>query len=273
MNTSSARQTLDTWGRVADDYDAMFVPFSSAVALAALDELGLRPGMRLLDVATGTGALALQAASAGAQVTAIDSSDTMLEVLRAKLEVDGAIVTRVMDGQVLDLEDETFDGSASNLGIVLFPEPVKALREMCRVLRVGARAVVSSISRPAESPLMQTIFRALDETGLEPPVDGATSLQPLAEKDRLAAALDEAGFGAIRVETVTVPWVVQDAKEFWSRWGTVAPPVAPFFRLLPKDRLDVAGDVFARLVREMHGPGPASFPSEVLLGLGSRLES
>ncbi len=267
---ANSQQAANTWGSLANDYEAMFAPFSSAVAAVALEGLDLSSGLQFLDIAAGTGALTLQAAAAGAKVTAIDFSEEMLRALRAKIDDRLEVETLVMDGQELQLPDEAFDGAGSNMGIVLFPDPAKALEEMRRVIREGARAVVTTVANPSETPLMRTIFLALHNTGLEPALGGTPTFQPLSDPDRLSSAFAEAGFRDVTVETATVPWVIEDPKEFWHRWGTVAPPVALLFSLLPKDGLDAAGREFARLVRESHGAGAAVFPTRVLIGRGSR---
>ena len=87
-----------------------------------LGRAGLRPGERLLDVAAGTGALGLPAARFGAQVLATDIAPAMIERLEARARAEGLtnIEARVMDGHALELEDDTFDVSASQLGVSLF---------------------------------------------------------------------------------------------------------------------------------------------------------
>ena len=84
---------------------------------------------------------------------------------------------------------------------------------------------MTTVARPNEAPLMQMIFRALHNTGLQPPPGEAPTFEPLSDPERLSSAFEEAGFREVTVERASVPWVVKDAKEFWHRWGTVAPPV------------------------------------------------
>ena len=85
------------WDSAVANYEAQAAPFTGFFAEAALAMLDLRPGQRLLDVATGTGAAALAAARKGMSVTAIDFSHGMIERVRAHGLPN--IVARQMDGQ------------------------------------------------------------------------------------------------------------------------------------------------------------------------------
>ena len=114
-----------------------------------LRRAGLREGMRFLDVAAGSGALAIPAARAGARVTAIDRSPVMLEHLRRRAHDEGlAIDTRVMDGHALAFPDDTFDMAGSQFGVMLFPDMPRALAEMARVVRPGGRVLVHAYGDP-----------------------------------------------------------------------------------------------------------------------------
>ena len=97
------------WDSAVANYEAQAAPFTGFFAEAALAMLDLRPGQRLLDVATGTGAAALAAARKGMSVTAIDFSHGMIERVRAHGLAN--IVARQMDGQALDLPDAAFDAA------------------------------------------------------------------------------------------------------------------------------------------------------------------
>ena len=95
----------DHWDTAAQHYEKTAHPFTARYAEAALSRVDLRPGARVLDVAAGTGALALAAAQAGAQVLATDFSPGMV----ARIAAAGLpnLETKVMDGQALTLPDDS----------------------------------------------------------------------------------------------------------------------------------------------------------------------
>lgn len=186
-------QTAAYWDETADAYVMSAEPFTAqfcrdAVALADID-----PGMSLLDIATGPGALALTAAAAGAQVTAIDFSAAMIDRLAARS--DGlAIKARQMNGQALDLPSDSFDRVCSVFGVPLFPDWRAGLSEMARVLRPGGLAVLGVAANPygfgpnqlfaqARLTLWPGIAIDMDIPGMMALYDG----------DRIIAALEAAG--------------------------------------------------------------------------------
>ena len=138
MTTQVPEQTRAAWDQIAAGYDAFVTPTHLWLGNEGLRRAGLRPGMRFLDVAAGSGALSLPAARLGARVLATDLSPAMLERLKARARQEGLdIETRVMDGQALELEDNTFDLAGSQFGVMLFPDMPRGLREMVRVTKPG----------------------------------------------------------------------------------------------------------------------------------------
>src|SRR5262249_3609262 len=122
----------------------------------------LRPGMRLLDVAAGSGAVSLSAARLGANVTSVDIFPVMIERLKARAREDGMrLEARVMDGHSLEFDDDTFDMGASEFGVMLFPALPRGLREMVRVTKPGRRVVVVALGSPAKIEFFNFFIRAI----------------------------------------------------------------------------------------------------------------
>lgn len=258
----------NVWSELSGFYEARFVPFSSAVAEAGLERLELRPGERLLDVAAGTGALAIPAAVRGARVTAVDFAPEMLRRLRAKLPGGVEVETREMDGTALQFADASFERVGSNLGVVLFADPPKGLAEMRRVLRPGGRALVTCLARPSESELMRLVVRALASVGAAPPSPQELPFAALATEEGLHRALADAGFEDVTVVTTTLHWDIGDPALFWDEWGSIAPPTAPLLAGLSREAVAAAGREFVRLVESARGAA-AVFETDAVLGLGA----
>lgn len=132
----------DHWDRAAPHYEETAHPFTSRFAEDALGLVAVSGGDRVLDVAAGTGALALAAARMGARVLATDFSPAMV----ARIAAAGlpGVAARVMDGQALDLPDAGFDAVFSIFGVIMFPDWRKGLAEMARVTRPGGHGVVAT---------------------------------------------------------------------------------------------------------------------------------
>lgn len=115
--------------------------------------LRLPEGARVLDLATGTGDLALLIAhdTANSRVVGLDPSQKMLEIAQAKVEKAGLgerveLVTG--DAEALPFADATFDGVSIAFGIRNVPNRPKALAEMARVTKPGGRVAVLELSEP-----------------------------------------------------------------------------------------------------------------------------
>jgi demethylmenaquinone methyltransferase/2-methoxy-6-polyprenyl-1,4-benzoquinol methylase len=108
------------------------------------------PGSTALDVATGTGDLAIELARRGAEVTGSDFAPAMLEVARRK-----APGLHFEEGDALDLAypDGSFDAVTVGFGARNFADLDRGLGEMARVTRPGGRVVVLEITTPAKPPL------------------------------------------------------------------------------------------------------------------------
>ncbi|MDQ6773780.1 MAG: ubiquinone/menaquinone biosynthesis methyltransferase [Candidatus Dormibacteraeota bacterium] len=144
---------------------------------AAAAAAGLRPGGLALDVACGSGrlALALERASAGARVIALDFSSGMLQV--AARRAPGPAYVRG-DGLSLPFADEAFDAVTVAFGLRNYAQPEVGLREMLRVLRPGGLAVVLEFVQPRPG-LAGRAYRFYLRQGL-PRIGGLVSGQPRA---------------------------------------------------------------------------------------------
>ena len=148
MTTLEQAQTRNAWDAIATGYDDFVTPSHMWLGNEGLRRAELRPGMRFLDVAAGSGALSIPAARLGARMLATDMSPVMLERLRRRAREEALdIETGVMDGHALELQDDTFDLAGSQFGVMLFPDMPRGIGEMARVVKPGGCA--ASWPRPA----------------------------------------------------------------------------------------------------------------------------
>jgi 2-polyprenyl-3-methyl-5-hydroxy-6-metoxy-1,4-benzoquinol methylase len=132
-----ATWTAGDFGRIAKGYEI------GAAELIA--RLHLQPRERVLDVACGTGNLALPAARAGARVTGIDIAPNLVEQARERAAAEGlAISIDVGNCEELPYPDRSFDTAVSMFGAMFAPRPTRVAAELARVVRAGGRIAMAN---------------------------------------------------------------------------------------------------------------------------------
>jgi SAM-dependent methyltransferase len=134
--------TADVWSGASYERIAeTFAPIHDRIVAA----LALEPGDRVLDLACGTGGVALRAARAGADVVGIDISADQLAKARLAAEAEGlAIRFDEGDCQELPYSDAEFDAVASGFGVIFAADHARAAAELSRVCRPGGRLALTA---------------------------------------------------------------------------------------------------------------------------------
>jgi demethylmenaquinone methyltransferase/2-methoxy-6-polyprenyl-1,4-benzoquinol methylase len=147
-------QVRAMFDRIAGVYDLMNGVMTAGLhhrwRARAADLARVGPGSRALDVATGTGDLAVELAARGAEVVGMDFSEAMLEQARRKAP---ALTFESGDAQALAYPDADFDAATVGFGARNFGDLRRGLSEMARVVRPGGRVVVLEITTPQRPPL------------------------------------------------------------------------------------------------------------------------
>ncbi len=272
MPDLSPYQIPQEWGTMASQYDQVAVPFTQQFAEEATRLVNLQPGEKVLDVAAGTGALSLLAARLGAEVLATDFSPGMIELLRAKLAREGieGVRAEVMDGQNLEVPDESFDAAFSVVGLIFFPDIPKGLRELRRVLRPGGRAAVVTLGDPQHFGLLIYLRRALKTAvpDFQPPAEPPWAR--LSVPGGLEKEMKEAGFEEVRVHTVRRSWRIESSELLWQNLISIVPPLAYLFEKIGSEKKQATGQAFVELLRSEFGEGEVSLPAEMYIGVGIR---
>jgi SAM-dependent methyltransferase len=266
----SPDQLPSGWTDGASDYDTWFAPVTRSFAADAVRLLELGVGTRLLDVAAGTGTLALAGAEAGASVVATDFAPGMVELLGERFAEAGheGSVAR-MDGQALDLPDASFDAAASLFGLMFFPDMAAGVRELLRVVRPGGRVLVGAWHRSGFA-LPYAVMRALRTAvpGLQPPQKEPMPLR-LGDRAAVEGLLVEAGAREVRVEVVTHVAEVRDPASMFRAVPQWSAPLKPVFDGLSPEQLDRAAFAFAEQITAGGDP-VGRLPSTALLAVGMR---
>ena len=225
-------------------------------------ELSPREGERWLDAATGTGAVAIRAARAGAEVTGVDLAPRLVETAR-RLAADEGLDIRfdVGDCEAMPYDDASFDVVASAVGAIFAPDHTAVARELARVCRPGGRlGVVSWRPDPAYSAVLEP-FRPRPEPGAGDPDDWGRVEHV---RDLLAEAFElrfVEGKHALQGES---------AEAIWELLTTAHGAFKSLLESLDTPRRVQLHRAFVRYLKQYRADGGISAPDDYLLVLGVR---
>jgi SAM-dependent methyltransferase len=204
--------------RYARDAAPRTHPF--AEALVAL--LPPPAGARVLDVATGTGLVAVEAAHRTGPLGSVLATDFLPAwepYVRETASAAGVnnVTFAAMPAEALDLPDASFDVVYCQFGLMFVPEPVRALQEMRRVLRPGGRVGVAVWSIPEKVGLFlipRIVAPAL------PPTTGQALPSPMSmgAPGLIEGIVAEAGFHDVVTDHVTISHDIADPEIEWQSW-------------------------------------------------------
>jgi ubiquinone/menaquinone biosynthesis C-methylase UbiE len=262
------------WDRVAPGFDEHLTEANIALADKVLRRHGVTTGMRVLDVAAGSGALAIPAARLGADVVATDISPIMIDRLTTRARQEGlAIDARVMDGHALALGDDTFDVAASQNGVSLFGDMARGVREMARVTRPGGQVLIVAVGPLPRAEFLTFFFGAVravvpDFVGL--PTDPPPLPFQVADPARLRGKLTGAGLTDVRVESDVWDHVVRSGAHLWDIVTSSNPVGAAAVADLTRDQIAEVTRVLDGMLRERADGAPeAVLHSAVNVGVGT----
>jgi ubiquinone/menaquinone biosynthesis C-methylase UbiE len=184
-----------------------------------LEMAGVSIGQRILDIAAGAGEQSITAAKKvghSGYVLATDISANILEFAKEMANNAGLrnIETKVMDGENLALEDETFDAVISRVGLIYFPDQQKALKEMLRVLKAGGKVAAIVYSTPEKNKFFSVPVSIIRQRAkLPPPLPGQPGPFSLGAEGVIEKAFSQAGFVNVKSVLVNSPLVLPSAKE------------------------------------------------------------
>lgn len=269
-------QIRAAWNAIATGFDDFVSPLSTAFGEEIVGRLDIQAGTRFLDVAAGSGALAIPAARRGATTVAVDIAPTMIERLNVRAGVEGLfnLEGRLMDGQDLEFPDDTFDVSGSLNGVSLFPDLDGGLAELVRVTKPGGRVVIAAFGAMRRTEFITFFMSAMQTAvpGFTPlPMDPPPLPFQVSDPEKLNGKLLQAGLTDVRVETTTWDMRFQSAAHYWDTMTSSNPVAVQLTADLTAEQRDDVLRVLDGMLRERSsGDRGAVLHSEANIGVGSK---
>jgi SAM-dependent methyltransferase len=232
----------------------------------------LRPGHRVLDVATGIGEPALTAArrvGPTGRVVATDQALGMLAIAQERAAARGLhnLEFRAMDAESLDLPENSFDAILCRFGLMFLPNLADALGKMRRLLAPGGRLVAAVWSEPSKVPMISMVFGIVQQKlNLPPPPLGTPGPFSLADVSILERALREAGFPAMRSERMNLLAELPSAKTFVDAMRDLAAPLRGMLAAHPPEvEAEVWREIETAAGQYAKADGVVRIPGEAIL--------
>lgn len=220
MDKEIVTETFNLLAKTYNHSSPRFFPFTADQMVGMLRP---KPGTKILDVATGTGFVAMaQAVGQHGRVIGVDLSDSMLaeaENACKKFGYDNVDLF-CMDGTKLDFKNNYFDYVSCSFGLFFMPDMAAALKEWRRVLKPGGIVIFSCFDKTAFAPLADHLFETLKKYGVD--MDNkAPAAARLNTEHACRAIVNEAGFDKHEVQSIQVGYHLQSEMEWWDLiWST-----------------------------------------------------
>ncbi len=208
------QKTFDT---VAQNYDQPASQFFPASAAHLTRYLSPHAGEQILDIATGTGnvALAIAASHPKTSVTGIDFSEQMLATAKSKAKQAGIsnVSFKHKEMTQLDLPAHYFDAASCGFGIFFLEDMVQGMLAIRHTLKNDGRLVVSSFYKDSFSPLTELFAERIESYDIEFPTQ---MWQRISTEDSMKELFKDAGFASITTHVEDVSYYVENSEQWWA---------------------------------------------------------
>jgi len=242
-----------------------------------LEQAALKPGLRVLDIAAGTGdqtVLAARVVGPSGSVLATDISASMLEAAAQAAREAGLdnIETHVADASALDLPPDSFDAAISRFGLMFMPDLAAALSHVHVTLKPGARFAALVWSTEAKNPYIGLQLQIVREMGRMPsPPPSLARTVSLSEPGKLAEAFQAAGFSDVQVSSVPTPRNFESVEDAVTAMRQTSPAQGELGREMSDAERDYyAAELERRLTAYLQSDGKCILPGESLLAVGTK---
>ncbi|MFC1995409.1 class I SAM-dependent methyltransferase [Chloroflexota bacterium] len=237
----------------------------------------LKPNMKVIDLASGSGEPAFALAKVvgqGGHVTATDLGAELIAIAEESAQEQGLTNMSFCqaDAHALPFPDQTFDRVTARLGVTYFADSEQALSECHRVLKPDGRVIFIVWGPPLKQGFMTSTIRILMKYVKMPEDEpGAPTPFRFAEAGTLSAALQTVGFKQVKEEYISIDAHFPGSpEEFWQYFVDMAPPFRPVIDTLQSDQRELAIEEVLATLRQMYDGQYVNIPTVVVLASGVR---
>ena len=261
------------WEKHRDIIRQMFAPVTDA--LVEDGQIGTRQSV--LDIATGPGEPALTIASLVGPEGSCFGIDPIPEMVAAARREAGRLQSRNAQFDVafadhLPFPADTFDAVISRFGVMFFPSPVGAVREMLRVLKPGRKLALAVWHFAERNPFHYSLSRVVDRFVASPPPEpDAPDAFRFASPGKLLEVLNEAA--VIAPTERLFQFLIRapmSAEDFWALRLEMSEKLREKTTALPKEQMTELKRQALESIREYSTDRGVSFPAEVLIVSGAK---
>jgi ubiquinone/menaquinone biosynthesis C-methylase UbiE len=267
------RESAKYWTAYSDTIHAMFAPLTRAL----IERAGIHEGQSVLDVAGGAGEPSLTIAESvgptGA-VTCTDAVQKMLETARAEANRRGLknVEFHQCTADSLPFPANSFDFVVSRLAVMLFPDPLAAIREMLRVLKPGGTLAFAVWHKSELNPFCHLVSDVVDRHVKSPAVDpDAPGAFRFAEAGKLAGVMKQAG--AIEVDERVFTFDIEgpiSPPQFWTMRSQMSDTLRDKLAQLPADEQAQIATEVQQAAKEFFPDNQMKFPTQMIIATAKK---
>lgn len=267
------RDSAPFWEKHREIIRQMFVPVTQAL----VEDAQVARGYSVLDVATGPGEPALDVASFVGPEGRVVGTDLIPEMVAAARRASDRLAFgnarfEVAPADHLPFPDDAFDAVISRFGVMFFPNPVEALREILRVLKPGKRLALAVWHSVEKNPFFSTTSQALARfIDSPPPAPDAPDPFRFANPCKLRDIFGEAG--AMDPSERLLQFAIRaplSPEDFWKLRCEMSEKLREALATLAEEQQAEVKRQSIEAFRAYHLDGEMSFPAEVLIVSGTK---
>jgi SAM-dependent methyltransferase len=270
------RESAPYWEKHGATIRAMFAPVTEAL----IKDAGIGKGQAVLDIAGGAGEPSLTIAKIVGPTGSVTYTDAVVEMVEAaKREAQRRGITNVSFRQCsagsLPFSNDFFDVVISRLGVMFFPDPLAALREMLRVTKPKGALTLVVWHKSQLNPFLHLVTDVLSRYVETPPPDpDAPGAFRFAEPGGLAHILKEAGAGDVceRLFRFRMEAPIS-IDEFWELRSGTSGTLREKLGGLSEDQVRRVAQDVKEAVREFFPKGQMNFPAQMIIVTGRKQQN